>query len=182
MHCSRVIKAILAILYCFLCRLFLYEQVPPKKMVDAFILELIMEWYLITALNGPFWCYLLHLMHLGYYAFLKLYLNKKMICLIIPAMNEYSGCVEIIASKTLCFRVFRPSACPSMPKFPGIFVRTHEKNGLKLCMLVYLDHSTFRRGKILLTICRISYFVAILTEWNWSNLRFPNIFLNNAWE
>ena len=33
-----------------------------------------------------------------------------------------------------------PSVCLSVLRFPGIYRRMHRGNGLKICMLIYLDH------------------------------------------
>ena len=54
--------------------------------------------------------------------------------------------------------------------FPGISQRTHGRNGLKFCMLIYPDHLQKWLGSWSVDFCN---FGSILTQWNESNLGFP---------
>ena len=62
----------------------------------------------------------------------------------IPSFDLYMGPLIHPATVTVLRHVssVRPSVCPTMPpeRFPGICRRTHGGNGLKLYMLMYLDH------------------------------------------
>ena len=70
------------------------------------------------------------------------------------------------------------SVCLSISpeRFPGIFLKTHGRNGLKLGMLMYSEHLhnwfDFDHG-----LLNFPHFGITLTWWNWSNLRFLGIFL-----
>ena len=64
--------------------------------------------------------------------------------------------------------------------FPGISQRTHGGNGLKVCMLMYLDHlqNWLVYGHTLLIFLILAGF---FTYWNGSNLGFPGISWRALW-